>query len=96
MDGNTPNRMYDKGSNISVQLTPKAWRWTFAVSGRFPKVKLISKAGAKSPAKGGQVTKLVLKLSGCGISMRTSAIRMGFGAQTRQKSIQLAGEPAPL
>jgi uncharacterized protein (TIGR00251 family) len=91
-----PYAMTESGARLAVRLTPKAGRAGFNGIARDAAGEAYVKAGVTAPAEDGKANKALLKLLARALGLPASAMRIASGATARQKSIEIAGDPAQL
>ena len=89
-----PYGITDTGAKLAIRLTPKARQAGFRGIAEAADGAAYIKAGVTAPAEGGKANKALLKLLAREFDLPASAMRIASGAQARQKSIQIAGDPA--
>jgi len=91
-----PYGMTDTGARLAIRLTPKAGRAGFRGIAEGADGAAYIKAGVTAPAEGGKANKALLKLLARELGLPASTMSIASGAQARQKSIQIAGDPAQI
>lgn len=88
--------MNDSGIRLAVRLTPKAGRAGINGIAQTADGAAYVKAAVTAPAEDGKANRALLKLLARELRLPASAMHVASGATARQKSIQIAGEPADL
>ncbi|MDP6590301.1 MAG: DUF167 family protein [Alphaproteobacteria bacterium] len=96
MGGSLPYGTNDRGVRLAVRLTPKAGRAGFSGIAQGADGAAFVKAGVTAPAEGGKANRALIKLLARELRLPASAMHIASGAKARQKSIQIAGDPAQL
>ena len=93
---NTPYSMNDSGIRLAIRLTPKASHASINGMARTNDGQAYVKATVTAPAEGGKANRALLKLLARELRQPASTMHIASGATARQKSIQIAGNPANL
>ena len=96
MGENTPYGMNESGIRLAVRLTPKAGRAGIRGIARTADGAAYVKAGVTAPAEGGKANRDLIKLLARELRLPASSMHIASGATARQKSVQIAGDPAGL
>ena len=96
MGENTPYGMNESGFRPAVRLTPKAGSAGIRGIARTADCAVYVKAGVIAPAEGGKANRALIKLLARELWLPASAMHITSGATARQKSKQIAGDPAHL
>jgi uncharacterized protein (TIGR00251 family) len=96
MSENAPYGINDSGARLAVRLTPKAGRAGFSGIALAADGGAYIKAGVTAPAEGGKANRALIKLLARALRLPASDMCIASGAKARQKSIQIAGDPADL
>ncbi len=96
MGESTPYGMNDSGIRLAVRLTPKAGRAGIRGIARAADGAAYVKAGVTAPAEGGKANRALIKLLARELGLPASTMHIASGATARQKSVQIAGDPAHL
>ncbi len=96
MDDSVPYGSNDRGVRLAVRLTPKAGRAGFGGIALAADGGAYVKAGVTAPAEGGKANRALIKLLARQLRLPPSDMHIASGAKARQKSIQIAGDPADL
>ena len=86
--------MNDSGIRLTVRLTPKAGRAGINAVARTDAGAAYVKAAVLAPVEGGKANHALLKLLTQELRQPASTVHIVSGASARQKSIQIAGDPA--
>jgi uncharacterized protein (TIGR00251 family) len=96
MGENTPYGVNESGIRLAVRLTPKAGRAGIRGIARAADGAAYVKAGVTAPAEGGKANRALIKLLARELRLPASSMHIASGATARQKSVQIAGDPAHL
>ena len=88
--------MNDSGIRLTVRLTPKAGRAGINGLARTDDGAAYVKAAVIAPVEGGKANRALLKLLARKLRLPASTMHIASGATARQKSVQIAGNPANL
>ena len=96
MGEKAPFGMNETGARLAIRLTPKAGRAGIRGIGAAADGAAYVKAGVTAPAEGGKANRALIKLLARELRLPASAMHIASGATARQKSVQIAGDPAHL
>ncbi len=96
MGESTPYGVNDSGIRLAVRLTPKARRAGIRGIARAADGAAYVTAGVTAPAEGGKANRALIKLLARELRLPASTMHIAAGATARQKSVQIAGDPAQL
>ena len=96
MGESAPYGVNVSGIRLAVRLTPKARRAAIRGIARAADGAAYVKAGVTAPAEGGKANRALIKLLARELRLPASTMHIAAGATARQKSVQIAGDPAQL
>ena len=94
MGGSTPYGINETGAQLAIRLTPKAGQAGIRGIAQNAAGDAYIKAGVTAPTEGSKANKALLKLLARELGLPASTMSIASGGQARQKSIQIAGDPA--
>ena len=88
--------MNDSGIRLAVRLTPKAGRAGINGIAQAADGAAYVKAGVTAVAEGVKANRALIKLLARELHLPASVMQIASGVTSRQKSVQIAGDPAEL
>jgi uncharacterized protein YggU (UPF0235/DUF167 family) len=96
MGENAPFGMNDSGARLTIRLTPKVGHAGIRGIATAADGSAYVKPGVTAPAEGGKANRALIELLARELRLPASAMHIVSGATARQKSVQIAGDPAQL
>jgi len=96
MGENTPFGINDSGARLAIRLTPKVGHACIRGIATAADGSAYVKPGVTAPAEGGKANRALIELLARELRLPASAMHIVSGAMARQKSVQIAGDPAQL
>ena len=96
MGENAPFGMNDSGARLTIRLTPKVGHAGIRGIATAADGSAYVKPSVTTPAEGGKANRALIKLLARELRLPASAMHVVSGTTARQKSVQIAGDPAQL